>query len=398
MPEFVYQILNDEGKKLKGKLVAYSKDEVLSILGERGYYVLSVKEKRGSKRKRRVKRKELLTFTVQFYSLIESSVPLLKGLQDVVEETKNPHFKKALTDIIERVRAGETLSQAFSRYPEIFPNFYISAIKTGEISGTLSEVLKDLIDVLEKNEQFEAELKQALTYPTIAVCALSGVAFFYLFYILPKVVNMTKDMGIELPAQTRILLSFVGAIKQFWIIPVALIIGLPLLFIGLRKTEKVGRAIDKFLLNIPLVGTILKKSLIARFSQFLSLLLRSGIDIVTSLEILIGLTGNRVIKDGIESAKEKLVAGTSLTDALSTLPFSSLSLSMIGVGEETGRLIEELLKIAEYNQRDVENTTKRAITYLEPAMLVTFGLFAGIIFLSVLMPIYDAVSKITAGP
>jgi len=399
MPEFRYKAVNNQGKEVKGKIVAYTQDDVIAQLAEQGMYVIEVNERgRAGKRKKKVKRKELLGFTTQFYSLITSSVPLLKGLSDVAEEMKNPYFKKVLTEIIERVRAGESLSQALSEYPEIFPGFYVGAVRTGEISGTLSMVLKDIIEILEKQEQFEAELKQALTYPTIAVVALTGVAMFYLFYILPKVIGLVKDMGIELPLQTKLLLTFVTVAKQFWYIPLGGFIGLIIAFFLLRRTEKGGLAIDRFFLGLPLLGEIIRKTLMARFSRFLSLLLRSGIDIVTSLEILTGISGNKVLKAAIKLAKEKLVTGSSLTDSLSLLPYSSLSLSMISVGEETGRLSEELIKVAEYNQKEVENTTKRAITYIEPAMLVSFGLFAGIIFLSVLMPIYDAVSKITAGP
>lgn len=399
MPEFRYKAVNEKGREIKGKIIAYSQDDVISQLKEQGVYLIEINEKgKVHGKNRKIKRKELLSFTTQFYSLVRSSVPLLKGLSDVAQETKNSHFRNILTEIIERVRAGENLSQAFSEYPEVFPGFYVGAVRTGEMSGTLSMVLKDIIDILERQEEFEAELKQALTYPSIAVFTLTGVAMFYLFYILPKVIGLVKDMGIDLPMQTKILLTFVTVSKQFWYMPLCALIGLIIAFFAMRRTEKGGLAIDRFFLGLPILGKIMKKSLMARFSRFLSLLLRAGIDIVTSLEILTGITGNRVIKSAIKLAKEKLVTGSSLSESFSMLPYSLLSLSMISVGEETGRLSEELTKVAEYNQKEVENTTKRAITYIEPAMLVTFGLFAGIIFLSVLMPIYDAVAKVTAAP
>jgi type IV pilus assembly protein PilC len=400
MPEFRFRAIDEKGREVKGKAVVNTSVELLEELKEKGYYILEVteKERRKSFGRRKVKKRELISFTTQFYSLVSAGLPILKGLQDVAQEMKNPYFRRVLEEIVEKVEAGQSLSEAFSDYPDIFPRFYVGAIKTGEISGTLNSILKNLLDIMEKQEQFETELKQNLTYPVIAVLTLSGVAFFYLFYIFPKVLNLVKEMGVELPTQTKILLAFVNTLTKLWYVPILLLVGLVLAFFLLRKNEKFAFYLDSALLKVPFLGEIIKKSLMARFSRFLSLLLDAGIDIVTSLEILVGTIGNRVIRSMIERARELLIGGKGLADAFTVLPFNSISLSIIRVGEETGRLTGELLKVAEYNQRDVEARTKRLITLLEPIMLITFGLVAGLIFLSVLLPIYDTVSKVTLGP
>ena len=398
MPEYTYLAVDQGGKEIKGELVAYSAQEVQKRLTEIGLIPVDVRRKTKGGfslfKGKKVKRRDLLTFTIQFFTIADSGVPIVRGLEEIGAQMKNPYFKKVIFDIKQRIELGESLSQALSHYPKIFPNYYLGAIKTGEESGKLTEILRDLIVFLEKQEALAAELKQAMTYPIFVTFALGGVAIFYVFIILPKVLELVSQLNQKISGPTRLLMDFINTARQYWYLPLIGIFLLVFAVLVARKHERGRYYLDLIKIKIPILGNIVLKAILARFAANLALLLRSGVEIVGAFQMLGQTIGNSVIREGILLAMENLKGGASITEAIAGLPFTPFVLSMIAIGEETGRLEEELSKVANYYEKDVERATKQAITLLEPMMLIIFGIGAAGVFIAVLTPIYDAISKL----
>lgn len=396
MPRFKYSAVNEAGNLVKGTFEAPTPEFVEKELRKKGLHPVFVKKetKKFLPFGKRIKKRDLLSFTIQFYSVVTSGISLLRGFEDISKQVKNPRFKEILEDIRGRLSEGQSLHVALSQHPDVFPAYYRGAIRTGEETGNLGKILEDLITLLEKQEEIEAQIKQATTYPAVALIALSGVGIFYIFVVLPKVLSLISQLAVSLPLPTRFLLAFTGAAKSFWFLPLLFILILLVLFFFMRKTPKGKYLIDKIKLKIPIFGPIYEKALLARFSSHFAMLLRSGVDMVTSFELLEEVIGNRVMEEKLKEAKEKVKTGASLIYSLKEFPMSPLVFSMIAVGEETGRLEEELSKAADYHEKDVDRATRRALVLIEPALLIFFGIFAAFVFLSVLLPIYDAVARI----
>ncbi len=399
MPEYSYVAVDASGNEIKGEIIAFSPEDVEKRLSEIG--LTPVKVERKTKKKlfsfslfKRVKRRDLLTFTVQFFTVVDAGIPIVRGLEEIGAQMKNPYFRNVIFDIKQRIELGESLSQALSAYPKIFPNYYRGAIRTGEESGKLTETLQDLIVFLERQEALTSELKQALTYPAFVTVALGGVTVFYVFFILPKVFSLVSQLNQKISGPTKLLMTLTTAARQFWYVPIVALFLLLISFFIARRTEKGRYYTDLLSLKIPLFGQIILKATLARFAANLALLLRSGVEIIGAFDMLSETISNTVISDGILLAKENLKSGYSITEAVSSLPFTPFVLSMIAIGEETGKLEEELTKVADYYEKDVERSTKRAITMLEPILLIVFGIGAALVFMAVLMPIYDAISKL----
>jgi type IV pilus assembly protein PilC len=396
MPRFRYSAVDKSGSLVRGSLEGSTPESVEKELRKQGLYPISVKReaKRINLFKRRVKKRDLLSFTIQFYSVVTSGISLLRGFEDISKQVKNPRFREILEDIKGRLSEGQSMHTALSQYPDVFPAYYRGAIRTGEETGNLGKILEDLIILLEKQEEIEAQIKQATTYPAVALLALSGVGIFYIFVVLPKVLSLISQLAVSLPLPTKFLLFFTHFAKSFWFVPLLFVILLITLFFFLKRTPRGKYLIDKIKLKIPVFGPIYEKALLARFSSHFAMLLRSGVDMVTSFELLEEVIGNKVMEEKLREAKEKVKTGASLISSLREFPMSPLVFSMIAVGEETGRLEEELAKAAEYHEKDVDRSTRRALVLIEPALLIFFGIFAAFVFLSVLLPIYDAVARI----
>lgn len=401
MPEFQYRAVDPDGREVKGVVVASNPAEAEETLRQRGYIPLSVSE---PKRKLpalrlpflgRVSTRELLTFTNQFYAVTSSGMSLFMGLDYILPQVKNKRLYRAVLDIRRRLEHGEGLYEAFSAHRDIFPPLFLGALRAGEAGGNLTEVLADLVRSLERQDDFEGELKQALTYPSIVAVALVAVGLFYLKFVLPKVLGLVSEMGTEIPMITRWVKAFVDLFQTYWYVaflaPVVLFAAWKLA----RQTESGRLWTDRVKLRLPVAGEILQKALITRFSRYMALLVEAGIDVVEALALVAQAIGNAVFAQGILMARERIQAGDSLGRALIHVPMVPLALGMIAIGEETGRLTTQFEKIAEYYEKDVTRSVKRALTLIEPALLVVFGAFAAVALFSILLPIYNAVTQVT---
>lgn len=399
MPTYTYQAVDNKNKQIKGTLNAHTLKDAESQLREMGLYPISVQGK--AKRQtffslgsRKITKKDLLGLTIQLHLMFTAGLPLLQALQNIAEQQKNPKFKEVIGDICKKIESTGSFSEAIAAHPKVFPPFYIGAVRAGESGGTLPEILDELANSLEKQDELQSELKQALMYPMMIMCVMSAVTGFYAFYLMPKMMKMVEEMGAPIPFYTRAIQFIVNTIMGLWLPLVVLgIIGfIAVLFY--RKTESGAYTLSYLKLKFPLFGVVIQKSVLCNFAHYLSLLLRSGFGLLPSLDLVKGTIGNKTIVRSIETIQERIKRGESFADSMSGLPFPGFMVTMIGLGEQTGKVAEQLAMVNAYFEKDIRRTTKKVLTLLEPIILITFGGISAVILLSTFFPMYSAMGQI----
>jgi type IV pilus assembly protein PilC len=398
MPVYTYQAVDSKNKEVKGTLNAHNLQDAESQIQEMGLYPISLRGKAKGQSffslSGKITKKDLLGLTIQLHLMFTAGLPLLQALQQIAEQEKKPRFKEVIGDICKRIETSGSFSEAIAAHPKVFPPFYIGAVRAGESGGTLAEVLEELAVSLEKQDELQSELKQALMYPLMIMVVMSCVTGFYAFYLMPKMMKMVIEMGAPIPFYTRIIQFLVNTILGLWI-PIVL-----LFFIGLigvliyRKTESGAYTLSYLKLKFPLFGTVIQKSVLCNFAHYLSLLLRTGFGLLQSLDLVKGTIGNRTIVRAIETIQERIKRGESFANSMAGLPFPGFMVTMIGLGEETSKVPEQLAMVNAYFEKDIRRTTKRVLTLLEPIILITFGGISAVILLSTFFPMYNAMGQV----
>jgi type IV pilus assembly protein PilC len=398
MPTYEYQAVDNKNKGVKGTLNARTLEDAESQVREMGLYPIAVqgiaKGQSFFSVSRKITKKDLLGLTIQLHLMFTAGLPLLQALQNIAEQQKNPRFKEVIGDICKRIETSGSFSEAIAAHPKVFPPFYIGAVRAGESGGTLAEVLDELADSLEKQDELQSELKQALMYPIMIMCVMSCVTGFYAFYLMPKMMKMVLEMGAPIPFYTRIIQFIVNTIMGLWLpIVIVFITGIIFLLIY-RKTESGAYTLSYMKLKFPLFGTVIQKSVLCNFAHYLSLLLRTGFGLLPSLDLVKGTIGNKTIVRAIETIQERIKRGESFANSMAGLPFPGFMVTMIGLGEQTGKVPEQLAMVNAYFEKDIRRTTKRVLTLLEPIILVTFGGISAVILLSTFFPMYNAMGQV----
>jgi type IV pilus assembly protein PilC len=398
MPQYTYLAVNSNNKQIKGIIPARNLEDAESQLREMGLYPISVQSKvkkqtSGSK-KGKVGTKDVLSFTIQLHLMFTAGLPLLGALQNIAEQEKNPKFQEVISDICKKIETTGSFSEAIAAHPKVFPPFYLGAVRAGEQGGTLADILQELAKSLEKQDALQAEIKQALMYPCMIMVVMSAVTGFYAFYLMPKMMALVVELGAPIPWYTRIVQFVIGSIMGFWIpIVIFAVLGfVALLFY--RRTENGAYALSYLRMKVPLFGAVIQKSVLCTFSHYLSLLLHSGFGLLPSLDLVKGTIGNKSIVRSIETMQERIKRGQSFADSMKGLPFPGFMITMIGLGEQTGKVAEQLSLINGYFEKDVERTIKKVLTIMEPLILVTFGGISAIILLSTFFPLYSSMSQV----
>lgn len=398
MPLYTYQAVDSKNKRVKGTLPAHSLEDVEGQIREMGLYPISVqaktKRKSGGFGSGKVTRKDVLAFTIQLHLMFTAGLPLLQSLQNIAEQEKNPRFQQVIGEIIKKIEATGSFSEALAAFPKIFPPFYLGAVRAGEGGGTLAEILDELADSLEKQDALQSELKQAMMYPCMIMVVMSAVTGFYAFYLMPKMMKLVLELGVPIPWYTRGVQFIIGSIMSLWIPIVVFAVLGSVALIFYRKTESGAYNLAFMKMKIPLFGTVIQKSILCTFSHYLSLLLRSGFGLLPSLELVKGTIGNKTIVRSIETIEERIKRGDSFADSMKGLPFPGFMITMIGLGEKTGKVAEQLALINAYFEKDVERTIKKVLTIMEPIILVVFGGISAIILLSTFFPLYNSMGQI----
>ena len=338
----------------------------------------------------KVKTTEVTVFTREMASLFKSGVPILTALEIIREQSENLNFKQMIGKIHDAVKEGSTFSAALGKYPRVFPPIYIAMIKTGENSGALPEVLLNIADYRRKEQEMASRFRMALAYPALMGLVGIGTIIFMFTYVIPRLTKIYVNLGEALPLPTRILLSTSDILRKGW--PVILLVLAVGIFIFRRQINTAtGKKIwSQFLLRLPLAGKFIVKAELTRFCRTFGLLIRSGVPILSALNIAVPVIENEVIKEQISRSYQELEHGGTLGKSLKNAPAIPLFMSnLIRVGEESGKLQDALEEVASSYERDTEEAVRIMSSLLEPLMILVMGLITGFIVVAMLLPIFD---------
>ncbi len=403
MPVFSYKAADASNKIIKGTLEAADERGAAGRLQDMGYIPIKI-DAAGAGRKTlnmnisdglasvfsRVSNKDVMLFTQDLSALLEAGLPVDRALTILIDVTENRKFQEIIREILKAVQGGVYLSDAMGRFPKAFSEFYVSMIRAGEAGGVLEAVLERLGIFLESSQDLKDFIKSALVYPIFLVF-VGGVSIIILLtYVIPKFSIIFSDMGQAIPWSTMVLLKSSEILKSYWwVILGSLITGVWLL-IQYSKTPGGRLKIDRLKMRAPVAGELIKKIEVARFTRTLGTLIRSGVPILQALDLVKGIIGNKVIAGAMERINERVKSGERLSKPMGdNRLFPSLAVQMITVGEESGRLDEMLLRVADNYEKVIKNLVKRFISFLEPAMILLMGLVVGFIVISMLMAVFS---------
>ena len=398
---FTYTAKDSEGVDKAGFVEAVSTDQAVEVLRGRNLVPTEIKEKQTSsfkllfKRLQGISEKEKTVFTRQLATMVEAGLPLARALEILVGQTRNPRFREMLSSSLRDVQAGVSLSSSLEKHEGIFSRVYISLIRAGEASGALDTILKRLADNQEKRQEFIGQTRGALIYPAIVVVGMGGVFVMMMTFVIPKLTDMYRDLGADLPLPTKIMIGLSDFMTGFWWL-ILLVIGVTA-FLGWRFSQtKQGRYIfARMVLRLPIVGNISGQSQLAELSRTLGLLVSSGVPILTALDISKGAVGNVLYLEAIDRVAVSVEKGAPLSAAIKKDALFPVSLGqMVEVGEETGKVDEVLFKTAKFFESEVDQWVKNLSTALEPVIMVLLGVMVGFLILSVILPIYSLTSQL----
>ncbi|MBD2435764.1 type II secretion system F family protein [Nostoc sp. FACHB-110] len=406
MPTYVASIRDAQGKSRKEKIVAESLTQARTNLRDKGFVVQEITESQGFQLNFDFKKfqnsfvkvpiKEKAVFSRQLATLVNAGVAIVRGLGVLSDQCTNPKMKQALIDISNDVQSGMNLSDAMRKHPDCFDGLYVSMIQAGEVGGVLDEVLGRLAKLLEDVARLQNQIKSALAYPVvvgfIAVTIFVGMTVF----LIPIFAGIFKDLGTELPALTEFLMICSGILRSFWsVVIIGAFIGLGYVYKQFYKTEAGRQTIDRLSLKIPLFGELIQKSSVARFSRTFGALTRSGVPILTSLEIVRDTSGNQIVANAIDAARLEVQQGGMISIALQKEKiFPPMAIQMMSIGEETGELDGMLMKVADFYEDEVEQTVKALTSIMEPLMIVVLGGMVGTIILAMYLPLFKVFEKL----
>jgi type IV pilus assembly protein PilC len=340
--------------------------------------------------------KDLAVFFRQFSVMIDAGLPLVQCLEILAANQENLFFQKCLTGVRQSVEGGSTLSNAMRQYPKIFDDLTTNMIEAGEAGGILDTILQRLALYVEKNVKLKSAVKSALIYPCSVVGIATLVVGALLRFVVPIFANMFASMNVDLPLPTRIVIGMSNLIKNWWWVLAALLV---IIFLGIRQIRKDPRgryATDKFLLNLPVLGEVLRKIAVARFTRTLGTLITSGVPILEGLAITARTSGNAVLEDALLKVRKAVEEGRTIVDPLKESGvFPNMVTQMIGVGEATGAMDAMLQKIADFYEDEVDAATKNLLTLMEPLIIGVLGVVVGGIVISLYLPLFSMISKLS---
>lgn len=407
MPNYVVQARDAKGNPKKQKITANTPAEARSLLREQGLFVQDLKEDRGVSLDfdlsqiqtafTGVSIKDKAVFSRQMAVLINAGVALVRGLGVLADQCTNPKLKKALQEISSDVQQGTDLSESMRKHPQCFDGLYVSMVKAGETGGVLDEVMNRLSKLLEDMARLNNQIKSAMTYP-IAVGFIATTVFIGMtVFLLPTFAEIFEELDAELPVFTQMMMNISDFLRTPMYIGL-LLAAIVLFVIGFRTYYKtrVGReTIDRMSLKVPLFGDLIQKTATARFCRTFGALSRSGVPILTALEIVRDTSGNQVVSNAIDAARREVQTGGMISIALQREQvFPVMAIQMISIGEETGEIDTMLMKVADFYEDEVEQAVKALTSIMEPIMIVVLGGMVGSILVAMYLPMFKVMDAI----
>lgn len=391
--KFSFQAKDSSNKLVTGVVEAQSVAEARTILRSQGLAPVNVKSQNDMLEMRLtggVSAKELQIFSRQFAVLIESGVPVLESLQSIAESLGNKKFKNAVLDIIRQISTGKKLSEGMALYPGIFDRLYVNLVRAGEEAGVLDDVLNRLAFYIEKSNALKSKIKGALWYPVITLLIAFGAIAVILVYVIPKMKDLFEGQGQELPALTQMVIDMSTLVRENWMYGLGVCVVVPIATILYYRTPPGRMTIDSLLIKLPVFGSLIVRSSIARMSRTLSTLLRAGVQLTEAVEIAAEVTGNAVIEKDLRRSKESIVQGREFVEPLKKAKNIPLMVTqMMAIGEQTGNMDVMLTKVADFYESEVETTADALTSLIEPLMIVFLGGTIGFLVIAMFMPIFN---------
>jgi len=399
MALFTYKAVDTRGKAMLGQIDAVNIVDLEMRLKRMGLdLVRGGPARHGGSLLRwgAIKRPELINFCFHMEQLTGAGVPLVESLIDLRDSMENARFREVISGVIEGIQGGQRMSLALAQYPQIFNPVFTSLVRAGEDTGKLSEVLKSLVENLKWEDELAEHVKKLVMYPAFVGSIVLMVTFFLMIYLVPQMVGFIKNMGQQVPLQTRILIEVSAFLVGYWW---AVLAAPAILFLGVKFAARVNPLVryqlDRLKLALPVAGEILRKIILSRFASVFALMYSSGITILDAIRSSEEIAGNLVIQEGLKLAGERIGEGKNVTAAFQEVGlFPPLVVRMLRVGESTGALDTALLNVSYFYNREVRESISRIQVMIEPALTVFLGVILGWVMLSVLGPIYDVISKI----
>ena len=398
MPLFSYKAVDASGKNVLGRVEAVNLFDLEQRLLRMGLDLVSGAP--STQRTRliggaQVPRQDLINFCFHLEQLTAAGVPVLEGLVDLRDSVETPRFREVASGLIESIEGGRNFSQALAEFPEVFSKVFISLVRAGEQTGRLPEVLRNLTETLKWEDELASQTRKLLTYPVVVGSVVLGVTFFLMIYLVPQMAGFIKNMGQDVPFQTRLLIQvsefFVG---YWWAVLAAPFAVWGALKFAVRSNPAVEYAVDRYKITMPVLGPILRKIILSRFASSFAMMYSSGITVLDAMRSCEEIMGNRPLEYALRQAGQQIAEGKNVTAAFQDLGiFPPLVIRMLRIGESTGALDRALINVTYFYNREVRDGIARVQAMIQPIMTVVLGVILGWIMLSVLGPVYDSISK-----
>jgi len=399
MPTFVWKGRTPEGRKVEGEMTADSQQEVISSLRKRNIIPISVNLKEKKKLPSledlfaaKVKVDEMAMFTKQFATMLEAGLPLMDTLNTLYIQAKNRTLKKTIGKIAEDLEGGYTLADAMRKHKKVFPDLYVNMVEAGEKGGALGEILIRLAEYLEKTADLQRKIKGAMIYPVIVILVALIATAALLIFVIPTFAGLYESFGADLPGLTKMVIGLSNFVKKYILFITGILV---LISVGIRiwyGTDPGREVIDRILLKFPILGDLIHKQALSRFSRTLSTLLRSGVPLIDSMDITAKTTGNRVVQHAIERARNSIREGSTISSPLQKARiFPPLVVQMVHIGEQAGTLDEMLIKVSEFYDKEVDAAVEALTSALEPLIMVVLGGIVGTMVIAMYLPIFKLI-------
>ena len=399
---YIWKGRTPTGEVLSGEYIAESKQEMINYLRKRKIIITHIRHKPKDINvnfgfKNRIGTKDLGVFTRQFATMINAGLPLVQCLDILSKQLEKPLFQKVVSEVMSDVESGTTLAEALKKH-HCFSDLYVNMVDAGEAGGILDVILNRLAVYLEKADALMRKIKSAMTYPAVVFFVAMGATTFMLLFIIPTFAKMFTDFGGTLPLPTRIVMGVSNFLRANWWLLIGAVVGGYFLFRRYYKTQRGKYNIDKGLLNVPVLGSVIRKGAVARFTRTLGTLISSGVPILNGLEITARTAGNKVIEEAIMETRKSISEGNTIAEPLKDSGvFPPMVVQMIAVGEQTGALDEMLDKIADFYDSEVDTAVSALTAIIEPLMIVFMGGIVGGMLIAMYLPMFKLVSVVSGG-
>jgi len=402
MPIYVWEGINAAGEKTKGELNAVDGATAKAMLQKKRINVTKLKPKPKDISEYipflapKVKQTDVVIFTRQMSTLIDSGLPLIQGLDALARQQENPKFAKILTQIKTDVETGSTFAEALKKHPKLFDRLYTNMVAAGEMGGVLDSVMARLAAYMEKAQRLKRKVKGAMTYPAIVLGISIGVLSIILIFVIPVFEKMFKEFGHALPAPTQMVIDVSNFVKSYSLLILLLLGGLVFLFKKYYSTEKGRTQVDRLLLRAPIFGPLLRKVAVAKLTRTLGTLIVSGVPIIEALNVAAGTAGNKIVENAIIKVKTSVTEGKTIAQPLEESGiFPAMVIQMISVGETSGALDKMLTKVADFYDEEVDTAVEALTSMIEPLMIVFLGGTIGTIIIAMYLPIFKMAGAVS---